>query len=59
MSQVERKKYQEHIGLDNSRGKLTMDEWDVDGNNVRVYTSKRSRRVVAFTINHQEFYTGA
>jgi hypothetical protein len=56
MSKVKRKDYQLHIGSNNARGLLSMDEYDVDGNNVRVYTSRQSRRVVACTVNHNEFW---
>jgi hypothetical protein len=59
MSKVERKAYQEHIDMNNGRGLLSMDEQDVDGNTVRTYRNRQSRRVVAFNINFREFYTGA
>jgi hypothetical protein len=59
MSKVDRKAHQEHIGMNNGRGLLSMDEQDVDGNCVRTYRNRQSRRVVAFNINFDEYWIGA
>ena len=56
MSKTTRKQYQLHIGMNNARNLLTMDEQDVDGSCVRYWISKASGAVVAFNVNFREFY---